>query len=249
MSVRMMISGEIALTKLAAGADNVEIIRDYPGHEAGRFNHGYDCPHRDKETGEDAIRHDDCKGCWMTGALYMETTYVGRVLRDWERNGYDDSDFYVTVWDDELDAPRSFCYASTRGWSYPNGASIDATPEIRAKYDAYLRACEERTRRERELREAKIEAHTASKGKRVRVVSGRKVPLGTEGYVFWRTDDDGYGRAKIGFRDANNVAHFTAESNVLIEAEDDNWIKAKGGEMRREEDRVRRMLNSHGVPY
>lgn len=62
------------------------------------------------------------------GPLLMERTYEGCVLDTYERNGYDDSDFYAIVWDGER--IRSIEYGTTRGWTYPNHAKVDATPEV-----------------------------------------------------------------------------------------------------------------------
>lgn len=69
--------------------------------------------------------------------LYV--THQGLCLVDWERNMYDDSDFYMTVWDPVSKSPRNIMFATTRGWSYPcYNSSVDATPEVRAEYDAYM---------------------------------------------------------------------------------------------------------------
>ncbi|QDN94948.1 hypothetical protein FNV58_01050 (plasmid) [Streptomyces sp. RLB1-9] len=67
-----------------------------------------------------------------------ERTYEGAVLRLRERNGYDDSDFYALVWDEEQQRVREIQYATTRGWTYHNGASIDATHEVIAKAVAQM---------------------------------------------------------------------------------------------------------------
>ena len=40
--------------------------------------------------------------------LETKETYVGRVLETYEENGYNDSDFYAVVWDDEQTA----CFTS-----------------------------------------------------------------------------------------------------------------------------------------
>lgn len=72
---------------------------------------------------------------------------IGLCLVDYERNGYDDSDFHMIVWNEEENKPEDICYATTRGWTYPSyGSYVDATPEIQAKYDAYV-AERERQRR------------------------------------------------------------------------------------------------------
>jgi hypothetical protein len=66
-----------------------------------------------------------------------EETFKGAVLRLRERNGYDDSDFYALVWDEEQQATREIMYATTRGWTYHNGADIDATREVIGKAIAW----------------------------------------------------------------------------------------------------------------
>lgn len=62
-------------------------------------------------------------------------------------------------------------------------------------------------------------------GKRVKVVKGRKVPHGTEGIVFFvkRYDNSKYGdpwgiysNTRIGFKDDNGEAHYTALNNVVL---------------------------------
>lgn len=63
-------------------------------------------------------------------------THVGLVLSLGEDNGYDDSDFWAIVWDPQKGQTERITYASTRGWTYDLGASIDATDEVKAAYAA-----------------------------------------------------------------------------------------------------------------
>src|SRR6266850_3073704 len=53
-----------------------------------------------------------------------------------------------------------------------------------------------------------------TKGTAIRVVRGKKVPLGTTGKVFW-TGTGQYG-PRLGFNDAAGVTHWTAASNVEV---------------------------------
>lgn len=62
-------------------------------------------------------------------------------------------------------------------------------------------------------------------GKRVRVIKGRKVPLGTEGVVFWvkRYDNSKYGdpwgiysNTRVGLKDDAGNTYFTAFNNVIL---------------------------------
>ena len=80
------------------------------------------------------------------GDVYAKR-YEGRVIRTWERNGYHDSDFYATIWVDEIDAPREFMFNTTR-FGGGGDAVEDATPEVMAKWEAWkeARAAEARAR-------------------------------------------------------------------------------------------------------
>ena len=59
--------------------------------------------------------------------------YEGCVIDTYERNGYDDSDFFATVWDEELQKVNSVLFDTTRaastGW-----AEVDCTEEMLAEY-------------------------------------------------------------------------------------------------------------------
>lgn len=66
------------------------------------------------------------------GALVLWDEYVGLCLSDYERNGYDDSDFFMEIWSPEAQAVETILFATTRGWTYPSyGSRPDATPEVR----------------------------------------------------------------------------------------------------------------------
>lgn len=78
----------------------------------------------------------------------------GRVLRTWERNGYDDSDFYATIWNDEKGRPEEVQYDTTR-FGGGGGATVDATDEVKARYADWQA---EQARLHREAQEAAIEA-------------------------------------------------------------------------------------------
>ena len=68
---------------------------------------------------------------------YLRESHKGLVLNTYERNGRDDSDFFAVVWNPEKGHCEHIEYASTRGWSYPNNAIVDATPETLAAYAAF----------------------------------------------------------------------------------------------------------------
>lgn len=153
------------------------------------------------------------------GVRPFAISYEGAVLELREMNGYDDSDFYAVVWDDTADAPKDVFYASTRGWTYLNGATVDATPERVEKF----RAWRERVAVERALDAAAARAVKVEIGKRVKVVRGRKVPKGTEGRVFWMGPDKfarSYsgmpGPMRTGLKLADGSVAWTAETNLEV---------------------------------
>lgn len=115
------------------------------------------------------------------GPLYMKETHRGLVLSTGEYNGYDDSDFYALVWNPEKKCAERETYATTRGWTYPNGATVDATPEVIQAYKDWQKEQAESYARE----QAEIEAKNPTKGKKVKVIGGRK-HKGEEGIIFWR---------------------------------------------------------------
>ena len=98
------------------------------------------------------------EGYPATTFYWTHNTFVGRCLRDREANGYHDSDFYMLVWDDAIEAPREICFASTRGWTYPCiASSVDATDEVKAKYQAWSKQ-QERDMKARAIRAERKEA-------------------------------------------------------------------------------------------
>ena len=117
--------------------------------------------------------------------IETKETYVGRVLETYEENGYNDSDFYAIVWDDETNSLIHKQFATTRFYSNGYGAKIDATPEIIEKATA--------ERKNRFLKSAiendEEKAKTITKGKMVEINRGRK-NRGIIGEVFWVGNPD-----------------------------------------------------------
>lgn len=217
MAIRMMVSEEYALAALAAGATNIEVVTDYPGHEAGRVSHAYyaigdrpACPH-DKDPAFAMKKGPGCNaGCHTFSPLYMETTHKGLVLSTGEYNGYDDSDFFAVVWNPVTGTTSRVEYATTRGWTYPNSAVVDATDEVKAAYAAYC----EKARKEYAAKKAAEEAAKPAKGKTLKVVKGRKVPVGTTGVCIWI--GAGHYGTRVGIKDASGDVHWTAVTNVVV---------------------------------
>jgi hypothetical protein len=159
---------------------------------------------------------------------FTRTTHHGLVLSLEERNGYHDSDFYAIVWNPETRSPETIEYATTRGWTYPAGANVDASDEIREEYRAWA---DQRAEERREAR-AKREAADPTPGKRVRVVAGRGPHgfegtwQGTEAVIFWRgaykfatyyrnRPDDPHNQ-RIGLRLEDGRRVYTALTNVEV---------------------------------
>lgn len=145
-----------------------------------------------------------------------EVSFEGAVLAEFERNFHDDSDFYAVVWDAEAQDVREIQYATTRGWTYRNSVRVDATDEVRAAAGEVLA----RRYSAAAAAKANAEARVPKLGSRVRVVKGRKVPVGTEGTVFW-VGPDRYKSSKwgtvyrVGIKTADGK-HFTSMSNVEV---------------------------------
>lgn len=113
----------------------------------------------------------------------QDPLYTGAVLDDREENYHDDSDFYAVVWDDEAGVIKRVEYNTTR-FAGGGSCTVDATDEVKAKANAYLVEWALNVLRDHD----KADAAKPTKGKRVKVVRGRKVPLGTEGILFYMED-------------------------------------------------------------
>ena len=121
--------------------------------------------------------------------IYLKRFAEGCVISLREMNGYDDSDFYATYYEPESGEFKETLYASTRGWTYPCGAVVDATPEVLEKWRAYCKARNEAYY----AKVAAAEAAKPTKGKTVKVirpVRGKAALKGGEtGKVFWYGED------------------------------------------------------------
>lgn len=112
----------------------------------------------------------------------IDVRYVGCVLSTYERNGYYDSDFYADCWDEERQEVVTVEYASTRGYCGNSYASVDYTVEnLRKAYRFYWHEARHFFDETENIAQAKA----VRKGDTVKVVRGRKVPIGTVGKVFW----------------------------------------------------------------
>lgn len=152
-------------------------------------------------------------------AYGKEEQYKGCVVRTWEHNGYDDSDFYAECLDVENGKTVDVLFDSTR---FPGGgkAYVDVTAE---NYALFLHNGAKQRELEDAIRTAARNAKRIEKGKKVVVVAGRKVAHGVTGEVFWTKDVnyDPYGResgweVKIGIKDDDGNVYWTYAKNVNV---------------------------------
>ena len=184
------------------------------------------------ETEDEMKARLDAEGVkWRMVTVYgkpevQAERYTGLVLADRERNGYHDSDFYAIVWGGS--APLEVEYATTRAACDGYHCTVDATPEVRAAYDAW-RAERARVAREQAAEKA---LRAPAIGAVVRVVKGRKVKVGTEGTCF-AVHDGQWGR-RVGLVTAKGETHWTAVTNVVRpwDSPPESWVEAQRDELR-----------------
>lgn len=175
--------------------------------------------------------------------------YRGAVLELRERNGYHDSDFYAIVWDEGEGKIKDVEYDTTR-FAGGGSAHVDATPEVKVKADAYMEECAYQRIKAQDERDA----HTPTEGKVVKVVRGRKVPIGTVGKIFYTQEQtyspryrSGYKRGpdavKIGLAltdetecalESTEVGEYTYFKTPFKSSEFLTAIKAQGGKWNRD---------------
>lgn len=115
--------------------------------------------------------------------------FTGCVLGTSERNGYHDSDFYATVWDEEQGCVRTIEDGTTRFYAPSKYSRADATPEVRAKARAWWAATVGPKQAYAVLMGRRVAIDLGSK---VEVIKGRKVAKGTTGEVVWKGRDAYY---------------------------------------------------------
>lgn len=167
-----------------------------------------------------------------------EPTYVGRVLNISSKEERIMSDVwdivsYATVLEDD-GSTKVICLGGREfGWHFD--AKVDADPAVlaawQAEQEAKRLAAEAAYREQKRIenaarleRDAETSLKAPLKGRHVRVVKGRKVPVGTEGTVVWAGFGD-YG-SRVGIKDAAGTVHYTAASNaeaVVNKPEDMTW--------------------------
>lgn len=148
---------------------------------------------------------------------YHEISYEGCVLETREQNGYDDSDFYAIVWDEASESVTHVTYATTRGWTYLNGASVDATDENQAKARKALAAKTLPLILSDEQGRQNEDAASIVRGDMVFVSNrrARKVEFGRSGSVVWVGTCRYTGKPRVGVLfNGDDEATFTAAKNL-----------------------------------
>ena len=147
-----------------------------------------------------------------------EPKFVGCVFNLGEHNYYNDSDFYAEYLDMENGTIGCEEYDTTRfaGGGYAN---IDLSFDKLNEWWSKAKSIRTEMIRKNLLRNAA----EVTRGKRVIVSRGRKVPHGIEGEVFWvkNVNYDPYGRewgkeVKIGIKDNDENVYWTYAKNVDV---------------------------------
>lgn len=117
---------------------------------------------------------------WIYGN--PEVRYEGCVINTYERNGYNDSDWYAECWDRQKKKIVTVEYDTTR-CAAGGRAEINATPDVlREVYRMWRNVGRELF----DKHENEAEAKKFEKGDTVLVIRGTKVKKGTVGVVFWK---------------------------------------------------------------
>lgn len=163
--------------------------------------------------------------------IYGDKTpeYVGCVMDTYERNGYNDSDWYAVCWDEEKQDVVHVNYDTTRcgGGGY---AKIDITSENLLKVYRHYKASQKKWFDEVAN---PAQAKLPTKGDTVKVVRGRKVPKGTVGKIFWI----GSSFNKYSYRVEERVGIEVGDARVFLPQE---YVEVVGWESRLATGKVRK---------
>jgi hypothetical protein len=149
-----------------------------------------------------------------------ETFFAGCVVATHTREERVMSDVYAdvlraTVYNVETDTfEEVYVRAYFECDSGDRSAVVDATPEVRDLYEAH-QAVEEAKQHLLEAQRCRARMLAAlkapAKGRKIKVVKGRKVAIGTVGECFYLREGD-HGM-RVGLKDTDGQVHWTAASN------------------------------------
>lgn len=145
--------------------------------------------------------------------VFVRETHTGMVVSLYERNGYDDSDFLAVIWNPETKGCETITYATTRGWTYANGARIDASPEVIEAARQWQAAQVNECRQTIGTHAARIPAN----GSRVivRLSRGKNKHLdGKTGIVFWIGEGYGYNAPPRAGVEIEGQRYFLGSANL-----------------------------------
>lgn len=179
--------------------------------------------------------HQNSDGYWENGSFSLLTTqygsdrsnmvmvqrYQGATIREYERNGHDDSDFYAVVWDEKNQEPRHVMYATTRAWTYACGCIIDATPEVLEKYNAW---CKRRDAAWAEFKRKEAK-YIPTKGKTVRATTRRGKAKDKQGLVTWVGASNFGGMSARFVTDSGEAVFVSTDSIEILDEETGEWLK------------------------
>lgn len=169
-----------------------------------------------------------------------DRNFYGYVLSTSENNGYHDSDFFATVWDDERGCVRTIEDGTTRFAAPSKYMAPDASAEVREKARAWWAATVGPKQGYNVLMGQRLAIDV---GSAVKVVKGRKISKGTTAQVVWKGKDAyyrSYGLAyvlparafRLGLRLEDGTRVFTSMENVAkmgvvepTQAEVGEWVK------------------------
>ena len=159
----------------------------------------------------------------------VQVSYTGCVVKTYGESVQVMSDIfewhtYALVFDNDSGEFKTVFLTSDYGTpEEKREATVDATEEVQALHEAHTAMVEAKKAMERaEARraEALAEVRTPGRGKTLKVVRGRKVPVGTVGECTWYGRGKGYGfregEMRVGLKMADGRVEYTAARNVEV---------------------------------
>lgn len=144
--------------------------------------------------------------------VVLQDTFHGCVLSLRERNLYHDSDFFATVWDNKHQCAYEILYASTRFWSYPCAAIVDATDEVKKLYADW---CADKQIKWN-VYDQECKYYIPKEGKLAKSLTTRGKAKNLEGEIFWIGKSQYTGEQTVGIRNNEGRKAYVALDRVLL---------------------------------
>ena len=139
----------------------------------------------------------------------MEELYKGFVVELYSKETKKGKDFIAIVYERYNEEFIHYKYANQDTY-LPNNAWIDAEKWVVDLYEKELK------KRELEYLKLLLKIRNSYKGLTLKVVRGKKTPLGTKGYCIW-SGMSKYGQMRVGIKDEQKEVHWTSASNCEID--------------------------------